>query len=60
MIDEIEKRRRSFPDLAQVDEIWIVETMFYGTDFGGDYIRFELYEGGVGKPALRRAFDRSN
>jgi hypothetical protein len=47
MLDEIEKRRASFPDLAQVHEIWIVETMFYGSDFGGDYIRFELYENGV-------------
>jgi hypothetical protein len=44
MIDEIEKRRSSFPDLAQVHEIWIVETMFYGTAFGGEYIRFERYD----------------
>ncbi|HEY1754039.1 MAG TPA: hypothetical protein VGG72_01490 [Bryobacteraceae bacterium] len=28
-----------------MDEIWIVETIFYGTDFGGEYIRFELFEG---------------
>lgn len=44
MLDEIENRRASFPDLADVDEIWIIETIFYGTDFGGTYLRFELYE----------------
>ncbi len=46
MLGEIEKRRASFPDLAGVDEIWIIETIFYGTAFGGTYLRFELYEGG--------------
>jgi hypothetical protein len=46
MLEEIEQRRRSFPDLARVDEIWIVETIFYGTAFGGTYLRFERYEGG--------------
>jgi hypothetical protein len=45
MLGEIEKRRASFPDLAGVDEIWIIETIFYGTAFGGAYLRFELYEG---------------
>ena len=43
---EIERRRASFPHLACVDEIWIVETIFYGTAFGGTYLRFELYENG--------------
>jgi len=46
MLDEIEKRRASFPGLAHVDEIWILETIFYGTAFGGTYLRFELYENG--------------
>ena len=46
MLGEIEKRRASFPDLAEVDDIWIIETMFYGTPFGGTYLRFELYKGG--------------
>jgi hypothetical protein len=46
MLDEIEKRRPSFPDLAHVDEIWILETVFYGTAFGGTYFRFEIYENG--------------
>ena len=45
MLGEIEKRRASFPDLASVDEIWIIETIFYGTTFGGTYLRFELYKG---------------
>jgi hypothetical protein len=44
ILDEIKKRSSSFPDLAQVDEIWIIETMFYGTAFGGTYLRFERYE----------------
>jgi hypothetical protein len=44
ILDEIQKRRASFPMLNSVDEIWIVETMFYGTDFGRDYIRFELFQ----------------
>ena len=53
IFDEIEKRRSSFPALNSVDEIWIVETMFYGTDFGGEYIRFELFEG----DALTASYD---
>ena len=44
MLKEIGDRRASFPDLARVDEIWIVETIFYGTAFGGTYLRFELYD----------------
>jgi hypothetical protein len=44
ILDEIERRRESFPGLNSVDEIWIVETIFYGTDFGRDYIRFELFQ----------------
>jgi hypothetical protein len=43
MLKAIEDRRASFPDLAVVDEIWIIETMFYGTAFGGTNLRFELY-----------------
>jgi hypothetical protein len=56
ILDEIEKRRSSFPDLARVDEIWIVETIFYGTPFGGTYLRFELYENGN----MVRSFDFDN
>lgn len=44
MLQEIEDRRASWSDLARVDEIWIVETIFYGTTFGGTYLRFELYD----------------
>ncbi len=47
ILEEIERRRPSFPALNSVDEIWIVETIFFGTDFGGDYIRFELHENGT-------------
>ena len=46
MLAEIDRRRSSFPELAKVDEIWIIETIFYGTAFGGTYVRFELYENG--------------
>jgi hypothetical protein len=47
MLDEIKKRRPAFPDLARVDDIWMLETPFYGTAFGGTYVRFELYENGT-------------
>jgi len=47
MLDEIEKRKAEFPDLTRVDEIWILETPFYGTAFGGTWARFELYEKGT-------------
>lgn len=46
ILEEIEKRQAAFPDLAKVDEIWIIETIFYGTAFGGSYLRFELYKSG--------------
>ncbi len=47
---EIEKRIAVFPALADVHEIWIVETMFYERD---GYVRFELYE----NSRLVRSFD---
>ncbi len=53
MLAESENRRSSFPELAKVDEIWIIETIFYGTPFGGTYLRFELYE----KGAVTRSYD---
>ena len=56
MLHEIEKRRASFPDLAHVDEIWIIETISYGTAFGGNYLRFELYKNGTEV----RSFDFNN
>jgi hypothetical protein len=46
ILDEINSQRTSFPQLANVDEIWILETMFYGTTFGGTHLRFELYKNG--------------
>jgi hypothetical protein len=46
MLEEIEKVRSSFSELARVDEIWILETPSYGTSFGGTCFRFERYEGG--------------
>ena len=42
ILDEIEKRRPKFSQLTSVDEIWVVETMFYDSD---SYLRFEQYEG---------------
>jgi hypothetical protein len=53
MLAEIERRRASFPELAKVDEIWIIETILYGTAFGGTYVRFELYKNGH----LTRSYD---
>ncbi len=50
MLDAIEKRNATFPDLAGVEEIWIVETMFYESD---SYLRFEFYENGT----VVRSFD---
>lgn len=46
IIGEIEKRRASFPDLGDVDEVWIIETIFYETAFGGTCLCFELYKDG--------------
>lgn len=47
ILNEIEKQMDTFPDLAKVDEIWFLETPFYGTNFGGDWLRFELYKHGT-------------
>ena len=46
MLQEIHGRRAVFPELSSVDEMWIIETIFYGTAFGGTYLRFELYRDG--------------
>jgi hypothetical protein len=46
MLAEIERRRASFPELAKVDEVWIIETILYGTAFGGTYLRFEHHQNG--------------
>jgi hypothetical protein len=56
ILDEIENRRATFPDLARVNEIWIVETIGYGTAFFGTHLRFELYENGT----VVRSFDFSD
>jgi hypothetical protein len=53
ILNAIENRRPSFPDLASVDEIWIVETIGYGTAFFGTHLHFERYENG----AVVRSFD---
>ncbi len=47
IIKEIENQRPTFPDLARVDEVWIIETIGYGTAFFGTHLRFELYEDGT-------------
>jgi hypothetical protein len=46
ILAEIDRQRESFPELANVSEIWIIETILYDTAFGGTYLRFELYEKG--------------
>ena len=46
ILQEVEKQRGAFPDLAHVDEIWILESPFYGT-FGGTTVGFVLYERGA-------------
>ena len=50
MLDEVEKRKATFPDLAAVNGTWIVEAMFYETHSS---LRFEHYENG----ALVKSFD---
>lgn len=47
IVEAIEGLRPSFSDLARVDEIWIVDTCFYETPFGGDYLDFMLYSNGI-------------
>ena len=44
ILAEIDKQRAAFPDLRLVDEIWVLETMFYERE---GYLRFELYRDGV-------------
>lgn len=46
IVEEIERLRPSSRDLARVDEIWIVDTCFYETPFGDDYLDFMLYRNG--------------
>lgn len=46
MLNAIDKKRPSFAQLSLVGEIWMVESIFYGTDFGGTFLRFELYKDG--------------
>lgn len=41
--DEIEKRRPAFPALAQVDEVWLVETVAASSDGLRGYVDFKLY-----------------
>ena len=41
--DEIEMRRLSFPDLAQVDEVWIVETVTAIPDLSHGSVGFKHY-----------------
>lgn len=44
MLEEIEKRRNHFPELGGINEIWILETMFYEKE---SYLRFERFDNGV-------------
>jgi hypothetical protein len=44
VLDEIENQRASHPDLVHVDQIWFVDTTFYGTEFGGTCLRFDRFE----------------
>ncbi len=46
ILDEIQKARPMFPALASIDEIWILETPFYGTPFRGTHFGCELYKDG--------------
>ena len=43
ILEEIEAKRTDFPALGSVDEIWILETMFYDRE---GYLRFELFRHG--------------
>jgi hypothetical protein len=44
MLEEIEKRQTTFPELAKIHEIWIVETMFYERE---SFLRFERFAQGT-------------
>jgi hypothetical protein len=41
--DEIDRRRNSFPELNQIQEIWFAETVFYESS---DYVRFSVRKDG--------------
>ena len=41
ILDEVRKQAFHFPLMASVDEVWILETMFYQP---GGHFRFELYD----------------
>lgn len=43
IIEELESQRANFPRLELVDEVWILETMFYERE---QYLRFELFRNG--------------
>jgi hypothetical protein len=50
ILDEIEKQRPAVPDLAKIDEIWILETVFYQP--GGNF-QFDLYTNNHVRDSLR-------
>lgn len=43
ILETIEAQRSKFPELTSVDEIWILETMFYDRE---GYLRFERFQSG--------------
>jgi hypothetical protein len=43
ILEKIEAQRSRFPELTSVDEIWILETMFYDRE---GYLRFERFQNG--------------
>ena len=43
ILEKIEAQRSKFPELTSVDEIWIIETMFYDRE---GYLRFERFQSG--------------
>jgi hypothetical protein len=47
ILQEVEKQQGAFPELARVDEIWILESPFYGKPFGNTTLGFVLYERGA-------------
>ena len=56
---EIQLQKKNFPRLSDVDEIWIVETIFYDTSTNPNwrgYLDFKCYSDGAARPVARMTF----
>ena len=56
---EIQRQKKNFPRLIDVDEIWIAETIFYDTSTNPDwhgYLDFKCYSDGAARPVASMEF----